>query len=158
MTIGTLTLIWVALWEDLSWANLVGGILVGGFVAWRVPHRSTGYYHGFRPLAFLRLAGHFLVNLVVSSFEVAWEVVTPRNRINAAVVAVPLQSPSPWLNTLVGNMNSLTPGTLTLELEEHTRTLIIHVLHLESVEASRGEILYLERLVQAAFPIRTEPA
>lgn len=156
MTVTTLALLWMALWEDLSWANVIGGVLVGGFVTWRVPHRITGYYHGFRPLAFLRLSGHFIVNLVQSSLEVAWEVVTPTNRINAAVVAVRLQSPSPWLNTIVANMNSLTPGTLTLELEKNTRTLFVHVLHLDTIAAGRAEILHLERLVMKAFPIGEE--
>src|SRR5690606_4024174 len=47
-----------------------------------------------------------------------------------------------------------TPGTLTLELDEETWTLFIHVLHLESIQASRRAIHHLEALVMAAFPRR----
>ena len=35
-------------------------------------------------------------------------------------------------------------------------TLFIHVLHLESIQASRRAIHHLEALVMAAFPVRGE--
>lgn len=157
LTIAWLTVVWVALWEDLSWANLAGGVVAGAFVTLLVPIRPREATHGFRPLAFLHLMAYFIWELVRASAILAWEVVTPRNRINAAVLAVPLHSRSRGIVTMVANMVSLTPGTLTLEVEETTMTLVIHVLHLESLAESRRDVLYLERLVLAAFPLREEP-
>lgn len=158
LTIAWLTVVWVALWEDLTWANLGAGLVAGGFVTVLVPDRPAEAVHGFRPLAFLHLAAYFTGELLQASAILAWEVVTPRNRINAAVLAVPLHSRSPRIVTLVANMVSLTPGTLTLEVEETTMTLVIHVLHLESVAESRRSVLHLEQLTLAAFPPRREPA
>jgi multicomponent Na+:H+ antiporter subunit E len=147
-----LTIVWVALWEDVTWANLVGGAVAGTFVIMLVPLRPREAEYGFRPFAIVRLAVYFAWKLVEASAILAWEVVTPRNRINAAVLAVPLHSRSPRIVTMVANMVSLTPGSLTLEVEETTMTLIIHVLHLESVAESRRSVLYLEQLALAAFP------
>lgn len=158
LTLAWLTLVWMALWEDLSMANLVGGLAAGGFVLLLIPLRSREASHGFRPLAFLRLAVYFSWKLLEASAILAWEVITPRNRINAAVLSVPLHSRSPGIVTMVANMVSLTPGTLTLEVEESTMTLVIHVLHLESVAESRRSVLYLEELSLAAFPLREEQA
>lgn len=156
-TIIWLTVVWMALWEDLSWANLVGGVAVSFVVTRLVPLQPRHSSHGFRPLAFLKLSVYFLWELVEASAILAWEVITPRNRINAAVLAVPLHSRSRGIVTLVANMVSLTPGTLTLEVEESTMTLVIHVLHLDSVAESRAAVLKLEELALAAFPLDEEP-
>lgn len=153
-TVGWLTLVWMALWEEITWANLIGGVLAGGFVILLIPLRPLQFAHEFRPLAFLKLALYFAWKLTQASAVLAWEVLTPRNRINAAVIAIPLKTRSPRIATFVANMNSLIPGTLTLEVVEETMTLISHVLHLESVEEGRREILYLEQLTMAAFPER----
>lgn len=157
LTIAWLTGVWIALWEDVSLANLIGGAAAGLLVIMLVPIRPPEAVHGFRPLAFLHLAAHFAWKLLEASAILAWEVITPRNRINAAVLAVALHSRSPGIVTAVANMVSLTPGTLTLEVEENTMTLVIHVLHLESVAESRRAVLYLEQLALAAFPPRREP-
>lgn len=150
-----MTIVWVALWEDLTWANLIGGAAVGVFVNWLVPLRTPVARHGIRPLALVRLLAVFGRELVEASALMAWEVVTPHNRINAAVVGVPLKSRSRGIVTHVANMVSLTPGTLTLEVEEETMTIYIHVLHLDSVEATRRAVLRLEELAMAAFPLRS---
>jgi multicomponent Na+:H+ antiporter subunit E len=155
LTITWLTLVWMALWEDFSWANLAGGILAGSLATFLIPSHPPEVSHGFRPIAFLRLVGHFVKKLVEATAVLAWEVLTPRDHINAAVIAVPLTTRSPRIASLVANMDSLTPGTLTLEVIEETMTLVVHVLHLESVEAGREELLHLERLAMAAFPERT---
>ncbi len=150
--IAWLTLVWIALWEDLTWANTLGGVLVALAVMRAIPARPATARHGVRPWALLKLSIYFLWRLAQASVLLAWEIVTPRNRINAAVVAVPLASRSPGIVTLVANMVSLTPGTLTLEVDEETMTIFIHVLHLETVEAMRREVLYFEELAMAAFP------
>lgn len=149
-----LTLVWVALWEDPTWANVIGGVAASTLVILVLPIRPTQTLHGVRPWAALRLLLHFIWKLIEASALMAWEVVTPRNRVNPTVVAVPLRTRSEGIATLVANMVSLTPGTLTLEIDEQTMTLIMHVLHLESLEASRREVLHLEDLAMAAFPVR----
>lgn len=147
-----LAAVWVALWEDLTWANTLGGVAAGLVVIWAVPLSGTDFDRRVRPLHLLKLVAYFWWKLVEASVILAWEVLTPRNRINAAVVAIPLITRSSGIATLVANMVSLTPGTLTLDVDPDTMTLFVHVLHLESVGTSRAEVLRLERLAVAAFP------
>lgn len=154
LTLGWLTLVWVALWEEFTWANVVGGVLAGIVVLWAIPLHPVRWSHSVRPLAVLRLSAYFAWKLIEASVLMAWEVVTPRNRVNPAVISVPLRTRSPGIGTAVANMVSLTPGTLTLEVDEATMTLVMHVLHLETLEKSREEVLYLEELTTAAFPTR----
>jgi multicomponent Na+:H+ antiporter subunit E len=154
ITVAWLTAVWVALWEELTWANLLAGLAVAVLVVLAVPLRPAVADHGLRPLALAWLGAYFMWKLVEASALLAWEVVTPRNRINAAIVSVPLRTRSIGIAVMVANMVSLTPGTLTLELDPETMTIYIHVLHLSSVEAMRDSVLYLEKLAMKALPLR----
>jgi multicomponent Na+:H+ antiporter subunit E len=146
-----LTIVWLALWEDLGAGTVASGIVVASLLVALFPP-EVGHGGGrFRPLAVLRFAVFFLWKLFEASITVAWEVVTPRSRINQGIVAIPVRGVSNQLTTLVANAISLTPGTLTIEVDEHPTVLYVHVLHLRDIEAVRREIQLLEALAIKAF-------
>jgi multicomponent Na+:H+ antiporter subunit E len=149
-----LVLVWVALWGELTVANVLGGAAVALALIAAFPTAGPRSGLPVRLLPALRFAGYFVVKLVEANVVVAWEVVTPRNRINEGIVQVPLRQASDALTTLVANAVTLTPGTLTLEVERAPGgicVLSVHVLHLHSVEAVRRDILTLEYLAVQAF-------
>lgn len=147
-----LTAVWVMLWESLSWANVFGGLIVAAVVMVSVPSHKLETSVGFRPVAALHLLGYFLWKLAEASAYLTWEIFTPRNKINAAVVCVPLRSRVPGIVTAVANMVSLTPGSVTIEVDTDEMILYIHVLHLTTLEQEREAVRYLESLTLAAFP------
>ena len=144
-------LVWVALWGDLSIANLVWGAVLGVVTVALVPIRHMAHRVPIRPRRIVHFAAVFLVALVKASAVVAWEVVSPTNRIKEGIVAVDLRTTSPGLMTLIGNMVSLTPGTLTLEVRTEPPTLYIHVLHLRELEDVRAGVRHFEDVALAAF-------
>lgn len=147
---GWLTVVWVALWGELSVGNVLTGALLGLLlVALFPPSRSIRPF--VRPAALLRLALVFSWRLVAASAIVAWEVATPRNRINEGIVAVPICGGSDLVVTLVANAVSLTPGTLTLDLDRPANILYVHVLHLRDLESVRRDVRSLDALVVKAF-------
>lgn len=147
-----LTAVWVMLWESLSWANVLGGLVVATVVMAIVPSHKLETRVGFRPVAAVRLLAYFLWKLVEASAHLTWEIFTPRNTINAAVVCVPLRSRVPGIVTAVANMVSLTPGSVTIDIDTDEMILYIHVLHLTTLEQERESVRYLESLTLAAFP------
>lgn len=147
-----LVVVWVALWGQLSWANVLGGLAVGSALLVAFPDAGPGPMGPVRPVKALRFLGYFLRKLIEANLIVAWEVVTPGlARVNQAIVAVPIRGASDAVVTLVGNAISLTPGTLTLEVRRQPATLYVHVLHLRSVAETRREIQHLEQLALDAF-------
>jgi multicomponent Na+:H+ antiporter subunit E len=149
-----LTLLWVLLWGDVSAANVLGGLAVAVVVVVVARDVSTARPTGmrFRPLAALRFAGHFLVELVKANLVLAWEIVTPRNRIHTGIVAVELPGASDGLVTIVADAVTLTPGTLTVEVRrEPVPVLFVHVLHLRAVEDVRADVHRLRDLAERAF-------
>jgi multicomponent Na+:H+ antiporter subunit E len=146
-----LVAVWAFLWEDLSPGSLVGGALVAAAVLAAYPPRAAVRKGRFRLLPAIRFLAYFAWKLVQASFVVAWEIVTPRNRINEAVVAVPVRHFSHALTTLVANAISLTPGTLTIEVNQESTMLYVHVLHFRTVDQVRREVRTLETMAIKAF-------
>jgi multicomponent Na+:H+ antiporter subunit E len=137
-----LALVWVAMTGDLSPANLLVGLVLG-FVALFAAQTvlgSTPYARRmWRVLAFL---GFYIGELIMSNVRVAADVVTPRHRAQPGVVAVPLDAQTDAEITLLANLITLTPGTLSLDLSADRRTLYVHVMYLDhdDVALARREI------------------
>ncbi|MDQ4070607.1 MAG: Na+/H+ antiporter subunit E [Actinomycetota bacterium] len=146
-----LVTVWVLLWEEVSPANVLAGLMLASLLVALFPMRPRGIRGGFRPVAAARFVGYFVWKLVEASLVVAWEVVTPRNRINEGIVAVQIRGVSDTLTTLVANAISLTPGTLTIEVRQQPTVLYVHVLHLHDVDAVRRDVQFLELLAIRAF-------
>lgn len=149
---GWLTFVWVALWGDLTLANVVGGALVATVLLVVFPDVGPRPGATFRPIAALRFFVYFSYKLVEANAVVAWEVLTPNNEgVHEGIVAVPVTGASDAVITLVANAISLTPGTLTLEVQHDPPMLFVHVLHLRSIAKTRAEVHRLEGLALAAF-------
>lgn len=152
-----LATLWVALWAEVSFGNIVGGLLVGLGVALvaRPPGRIPPEKPSFRPLHAMAYGIYFLYELVTSTLVVAWEILTPTSRLRRSIIAVPLHTTEEGLITLVANSITLTPGTAAVDLYEHSDgsppTLYIHVLHSHDVERVRRDVLRLERRATKAF-------
>jgi multicomponent Na+:H+ antiporter subunit E len=145
-----LTAIWVALWSDISVANVLSGLLVAGLIValydtWRPGHVII------RPIAAARFAGYFFYQLVISSLVVARTVVLPSDRIRTGIVAVPLRGCSDAVVTLIADAISLTPGTLTVEVRREPLTLYVHALDVRDVSVLQREVRHLELLAVKAF-------
>jgi multicomponent Na+:H+ antiporter subunit E len=152
-----LVLVWVALWESISAAVILSGLVVAVVVLVLFPQPAPKALGALRPLKAARFAAYFFYKLIQANLVVAWEVITPKNRINQGVVKVPMSGVSDGVITLVANAISLTPGTLTVDVSRDPTVLYIHVLHLRSVEEVRRDVERLESLALQAFaPAKVE--
>ena len=86
------------------------------------------------------LALYFLYELVISSFRVAREVVTVKSYSRPGIIAVPLEVRSDLGITLLANLISLTPGSLSLEVSPDRRTLYVHVMFIDDADVERANI------------------
>lgn len=159
-----LTIVWALLWGDFGVASLLSGLGIAVFVV--LVARPTGV-HGvqltsFHPVSAVVFLGYFLVQLVKSNFQVAWEVITPGSNVNRAIISVPLHVTTDGLTTVVGNAITLTPGTLTVDVRhddpDRPPVLYVHALHFTDVDTLRRDVLRLERLAVRAFGTKEQRA
>jgi multicomponent Na+:H+ antiporter subunit E len=135
-----LALVWAAVLGEFSAGSLAAGFAIG-FAILGVAGRlfgSSRYVE--KSLRLAEFVAFFVAQLVISSLRVAADVVTPRHRARPGIVAVPLDARTDGEITLLSNLVSLTPGSLTLDVSDDRRTLFVHVMFLDDVEACRREI------------------
>jgi multicomponent Na+:H+ antiporter subunit E len=156
LTLLWLLVVWLALWEELSITNVLSGLLLAVLLLVLFPVRERPEARrqpmAFRPARVVQLLAYFLWKLVEANVVVAWEVITPNNEgVQEGIVAVPLTGASDTVVTIVANAISLTPGTLTIEIDRGPTVLYVHVLHLRNMDRVRVDVLRLEVRVLRAF-------
>lgn len=152
LVVGLLTAVWVGLWGELTPANALSGVATAVLTLVALPLERPERRGSFRLLSAMSYGVYFAKELVVANVEVAWEVVTPRNRDNEGIIAVPLApSCSRTVMMLIVNSIGLTPGTVVVEIADDPRTLYVHVLHLDDPEATRARLADLAARALDAF-------
>jgi multicomponent Na+:H+ antiporter subunit E len=135
-----LAAVWAAVLGELSLGNLAAGFVLG-FAILAVGSTLFGSSRYLdKLLRGVEFAAFFLGQLALSSLRVATDIVTPRHRALPGVVAVPLDARSDAEITLLANLVSLTPGSLSLDVSDDRRTLFVHVMFLDDPEVTRREI------------------
>ena len=152
--LGWLVLVWMLLWGTWSWANLLSGIVVAVLVTVVLPLPPVTEHARFRPLAVLSFVGHFLVDLGVSSVQVAWEAVRPGGPVRAAIIEVELRTDSDLLLTLIAETLTLVPGSIVLDVDRTRKVFLMHVLPVRTeadVDRVRAGVLTVEERLVKAF-------
>ncbi len=153
-----LTLVWVALWGDVSFANVLGGLLVAVAVCLVFPLPPLRMNLRVRPLWLAWLVLAFLADVVRASVSVAWTTLRLRHQPRNAVIEVNLRTRSDFVLTVVAEMATLVPGSMVVEVRRFTHTLFLHVLDAgDSVgaEKARERVLAQERRVVLALGAET---
>jgi multicomponent Na+:H+ antiporter subunit E len=146
----------------LAWAALQGDI--------SLPHLAVGYVVGWVLLALLArggvlpatsltraagglaLTGFFGRELVRANVRVALDVLRGQTALRPAVVAVPLDVTTDRGILLLSMLINITPGSVTIDLSDDRQTLYVHVMHMDSADATRREIKNgFERRIKALF-------
>ena len=91
-------------------------------------------------MRWISLIAMFVRELILSALKVAWLVLQPRIKIRPAIIAYPLTVTTDAQITLLANMITLTPGTLSVDVSADRRTLYIHAIDIASKEALIGDI------------------
>ena len=155
-----LTVVWVALWGDLSGFLVVAGLVVAVVVCLVFPLPRVQLHLRVRPLHLGRLVLRFLLDVVLASAQVAWITLQLHRQPRNAVIEVQLHTPSDFVLTVVAEMTSLVPGSLVVEARRSTHTLFLHVLDARDqagVDRMRRDVHALERRVVLAFGADTSP-
>lgn len=139
-----LSVLILGLWLVLAPAPTLGQALIGLLLAVGLPLATRGFWPGAvrvrRPLAALRLLGRVLADIVTANLLVARQVLGPPEVLRPAFFEVPLDLADPFLATLLGSIVSLTPGTVSVDIDRQAGVLRVHALHAEDAAAAATQI------------------
>ncbi|HLV25539.1 MAG TPA: Na+/H+ antiporter subunit E [Gemmatimonadales bacterium] len=105
---------------------------------------------GSRVAAAFSLLGSFLYDIVAASVVVARIVLSPDQKQQPAIVAVPVDARTEWGVALFAYLVSLTPGSTSLHVSDDLRTLYVHFIHAPDTSARAAEMkaLYESRIIR----------
>jgi multicomponent Na+:H+ antiporter subunit E len=139
-----LAMVWSALNGEFSTYNLLLGFGLGYVLLWLLSTRqlfgSPRYVRRVNnTLGFILF---FLYELIVANIKMALKVLSLKPDATAAMIAVPLDVRSEGEITLLSNLITLTPGTLSVDVSTDRSTLYVHALHVDeqNIDEARAKI------------------
>jgi multicomponent Na+:H+ antiporter subunit E len=143
---------WALVTGDFTSTNLVFGFGVGFGALWVSRGLFRGERYHARVIGGVGLFTYFLYDLVVSSVQVAHDVLTPTLHARPRFIEMPLDARSDVAIMLTANLISLTPGTLSIEVSPDRRSLLVHAMFADDPDAVVRRLKNgIERRVLEAF-------
>jgi multicomponent Na+:H+ antiporter subunit E len=135
-----LAVAWAAVTGQLTVTNLLAGFVIGYAVLWVVnrPFGRTDYFAKVGRI--VRFALFFLWELLIATLRVAIDIVTPRHMMKPAILEIPVESESSAETTMLANVITLTPGSLSLDVSPDGKKLYVHAMYADDVEHARRSI------------------
>jgi len=101
-------------------------------------HKS--YFLAFRGA--LNLAVYFVKELIVSNIKIIYYIASPGRNFRPAILEFPLRLKSNFGITLLANLITLTPGTITLEISDDKKYLYFHIVNVpeQNVEKAKHKL------------------
>ena len=154
-----LIVLWMLLWGEFSWLNLLVGVLVGIVVTvafYLVPVQLSGRLHPLHAVVFFV---RVILDIVRASIDVSWLAVKPRLVTSNAILAIRLHTRSDLILTWTAVASSIVPGSIVVDIDRESSILYLHVLNMHSardIESFRRRVLDTERRIVRGFGSRED--
>lgn len=135
-----LALIWGAFTGVFDPGNLLLGFVLayGALLLARPALPPSAYFNKVQQAC--GFVVFFAKEVILANLRVAADVVTPTHYMRPRVLAVPLNAESDMEITVLANLISLTPGTLSLDISSDRRVLFVHAMYAADADRVRREI------------------
>lgn len=135
-----LLLVWLLLVNDFS----LGQWLLGALLGWLIPLVSQAFWitapRIHQPLKLLPFFLRVLGDIVIANLQMAKLILGPSAKLRPAFVEIPVLLEDELALTILASVISLTPGTVSADLSDDRRTLLVHSLDVADEAALVQEI------------------
>lgn len=118
--------IWLTLNENFSIPTLVGGIFVSFVTMYLLkvlqPPTSKTFNYGMGFFGLVKYLSFVILDIYRSGFRAIRHIL--KNEVNPQFVATSTRIKKPWLQALIANAITLTPGTVTVHLNDGDYTIL----------------------------------
>ena len=140
---------WVFLTWIPDWQHLIIGVFVSAFVAFMTGdffvRRTHLLAHPGRYLWFLYYIPIFVWECFKANIDVAYRVIHPDLPIHPGIVKVRTNLTSDTALTFLANSITLTPGTLTVDVDKENGYLYIHWIEVKDKDINKATKLIVEK-------------
>lgn len=134
----------VFFWVLMTGSISVGNMLLGFFLSWLIPYLTQSFWPQAmtlsHPLLALRFVLIVLWDIIAANFQVALLILGSRQKLQPAFMKIPLILKQDFTITLLANTISLTPGTVSVDLDMDSGYLLVHALHVSDIDDCIAQI------------------
>jgi len=142
-------LVWLGLSWSPDWQHLLVGMLVAGFVSFMTGDlfvkRPYLFKHASRYFWFFLYLPFFIWECIKANIDVAYRVIHPNRPINPGIVKVKTSLKSDTALTFLANSITLTPGTLSVDIDEQAGILYVHWIDVRDKDIEKATRLIVHR-------------
>ncbi|WP_121639710.1 Na+/H+ antiporter subunit E [Virgibacillus sp. Bac330] len=117
---------WMFLSESYSVPSFIAGYLLGILLLFLLRRFIPDTFYFRRVVKIVSLIFLFIKELLSSNIEIVKLVYSPKPNFEPAIFELPTELKSNWEITLLANLISLTPGTLSVAVSRDNTKLFIH--------------------------------
>jgi multicomponent Na+:H+ antiporter subunit E len=130
-----LAFVWVALTGKFLVSNFLFGFTLSYSLLWTVTRDAEGGEYFNRIPRMISFVFYFLYELLKANLQVAYDVVTPRFYMTPGIIGIPLSARTDLEISLLANLISLTPGSLSLDVSDDRKVLYVHAMYIGDKDA-----------------------
>ncbi|MBM7660751.1 multicomponent Na+:H+ antiporter subunit E [Bacillus mesophilus] len=120
--------IWMILLETFTFGYFFLGFITGAILLSIFRRFIPGTFYLKKVRAIIMLILLFIKELILSNIEIVKVVYRPKLDIRPGIIALPTDLRSNWEITLLANLITLTPGTLSMTVSDDNQTIYIHAM------------------------------
>ncbi|HDZ56790.1 MAG TPA: Na+/H+ antiporter subunit E [Pseudomonas xinjiangensis] len=122
----------VVVWLLITNGVSVGNLVMGVFLGWLIPLFTDVFWPDppvlRRPLVLMKFGLRVLLDILTANLDVARLILGPSARLRPAFVEYPLELEHEFAISLLASTISLTPGTVSSDISDDRKILLIHGL------------------------------
>lgn len=103
----------------------------------------------FRLFRLLEFFIFYVYEVLISNLRVALDILTPQHLMDPAFIAIDLEPMTDWQLTVLANLITMTPGTLSMDIHKDKNRLYVHAMYAGDPEEFRTNIQenYIRRVL-----------
>ncbi len=135
-----ISFMWMFLSESYTFITFIIGYIVGILLLLILNRFFNERFYLERFHKIILLFYIFIRELILSNLDVVKLVYAKNPNFEPGIFAMPIDVKKNWEITLLANLISLTPGTLSIAISDDNKNIFIHAMHIDEKEQSIYEI------------------
>jgi len=148
-----LALTWAVAIGEVSLGQLGVGFVLGYFILLFAARALAPTKYFAKVPQVILFCFYYLWQMILSNVRVAYDVLTPTHYMQPGVVAFELQARTDAEITLLANLITLTPGTLSLDLSPDRRVLYVHVMYIDGGDMAAARRSFSEGIERRVLEV-----
>ena len=129
-----LMLMWVFLTGSYLVYNFTFGFVIGFLIIMIIGSSREGNKYVKIIPRIIGFIFYFTYEVIVANLQVAYEVITPNLYVKPGIIKIPLDAKTNVEITLLANVITLTPGTLSIDVSDDKKVLYVHSMYVTDKE------------------------